>query len=338
LCEFFAKKRKEVNMAKMLTSNKEFDFETARDNASKLVLLASAHRAGIFDALLEEKDLATLKHVLKADERALFIVLEALCSLGYAHKRLDRYAITEKGRSHFIEQGKDYMGGSLPHFLDIMEAWLKIPEILKETKPEKEKNYVAAFMNAMASKPDKAVEETVNYCLKRKNNAKTVLDLGGGPGKYSKAFVNRGLKAVLYDLPDTIDYVTTQYGLGNIKELTLKKGDFTSDFVNEFASESFDIVFMGNICHIYSEKENRELIRRASNILGSNGMIAIEDFVRGRSPMAEMFAVNMLANTEGGNTYTEAQYREWLTDAGFHTIEVTDLAEKRSQLITAFLE
>jgi len=41
--------------------------------------------------------------------------------------------------------------------------------------------------------------------------------------------------------------------------------------------------------------------------------------------MAEMFAVNMPANTEGGNTYTEAQYREWLTDARFHNIEVIDL-------------
>jgi len=139
-------------------------------------------------------------------------------------------------------------------------------------------------------------------------------------------------------LPDTIDYVKTQFGLENLKNLTLKKGDFTDEFVKEFASESFDIVFMGNICHMYSEKENRKLIGRASNILRSNGMIAIEDFVRGRSPMAEMFAVNMLANTKGGNTYTEAQYREWLKDAGFHNIEVIDLAGKRSQLITAFLE
>ncbi len=325
-------------MSKMWTSNEEFDFETARDHASKLVLLASAHRAGIFEALSEEKDIGTLKRMLNADERALFIMLEALCNLGYAKKRLDRYIITDKGRVHFIEKGKDYVGGSLPHFLDIMEAWIKLPDILKGAKPENEERDVAAFMNAMASKPDKAVEEAVNYCLKRKKNAKNVLDLGGGPGKYSKAFVNSGLNAVLYDLPDTIDHVRTQFGLGNIKNLTLKKGDFTNEFVNEFASESFDIVFMGNICHIYSEIENKKLIGRASNILGSNGMIAIEDFVRGRSPMAEMFAVNMLANTDGGNTYTEAQYREWLTDAGFRKIEVIDIAEKRSQLITAFLE
>jgi ubiquinone/menaquinone biosynthesis C-methylase UbiE len=323
-------------MAKMWTSNEEFDFETARDYASKLVLLACAHRAGIFESLSEEKNIAALKHALNADERALFIVLEALCTVGYVHKRLDRYIISEKARSLFLEQGEDYIGGFLPHFLDIMEAWLKLPGIIKGAKPERVEN-VAAFMSAMASRPDKAVEETVEHCLNRKNNAKNVLDLGGGPGKYAKAFVNRGLNAVLYDLPDTVEYVRTQFGLGNVRNLTLKKGDFTNEFVNEFKDESFDIIFMGNICHIYSEKENRKLIKRASNMQRSGGMIAIEDMVRGRSPMAEMFAVNMLANTEEGGTYTEAQYREWLTDAGFHKIEIIDLAQKSSQLITAFL-
>ncbi|MCZ7385058.1 MAG: methyltransferase [Candidatus Methanoperedens sp.] len=324
-------------MAKMWTSNEEFDFETARDYASKLVLLACAQRAGIFEALSGEKDIATLKKALNADERSLFIVIEALCALGYVQKRLDRYIIAEKARSLFIERGEDYVGGSLPHFLDIMEAWLKLPGIIKGAKPERSERDVAAFMNAMASRPDEVVEEAVEHCLKRKKNAKNVLDLGGGPGKYSKAFVNRGVKAVLYDMPDTIDYVKTRFGLGDVRNLTMKKGDFTNEFVNEFAGESFDIVFMGNICHIYSEKENRKLIKRAGNILGSGGMIAIEDMVRGRSPMAEMFAVNMLANTEDGSTYTEAQYREWLTDAGFRKIEIIDIAQKSNQLITAFL-
>ena len=323
-------------MAKMWSSDEEFDIETARDHASKLVLLGSAHRAGIFEALSEEKDISALKRMLKADERSLFIVLEALCALGYVYKRQDRYVIAAKTRSLFLERGEDYVGGSLPHFLDIMEAWLKLPKIIKGEKPERTERNVAAFMNAMASRPDKVVEEAVDHCIKRKKDAKSVLDLGGGPGKYSKAFVDRGLNAVLYDLPDTIDYVKNQFGLGNVKNLRLKKGDFTNEFVNEFEGELFDIIFMGNICHIYSEKENRKLIKLASNILKSDGMIAIEDLIRGRSPMAEMFAVNMLANTESGGTYTEEQYREWLKDAGFRKIEVFDLAEKSNQLITAF--
>lgn len=234
-------------MVKMWASNEGFDIETARDYASKLVLLACAHLAGIF---------------------------EALCASGYVHKRLD--------------------------FLDNMEAWLKLPGIIKGAKPERVEN-VGAFMNAMASRPDEVVEEAVEHCLSRKSNAKNVL------------------------------------GLGDVRNLTLKKGDFTNEFVNEFAGESFDIIFIGNICHIYSEKGDRKLIKRASNILRSGGMIAIEDMVRGRSPMAEMFAVNMLANTEEGSTNTEAQYREWLTYAGFHNIEIIDLAQKSNQLILAFL-
>ncbi|CAG0950658.1 hypothetical protein METP3_00192 [Methanosarcinales archaeon] len=93
---------------------------------------------------------------------------------------------------------------------------------------------------------------------------------------------------------------------------------------------------MGNICHIYSENNNKKLIMQVHDLLNKKGMIAIEDFVRGRSPHAEIFAVNMLANSEEGNTWSEAQYREWLKDGGFQGIEVIDLAKKGKQLILGF--
>lgn len=323
-----------------MSSEDEFDFEQAGEDAYKLVLLGAAQKAGLFLALTEEIDIPALKRKLKADERALFIVLEALYRLGYVNKRKERYILADKARPLFIEHGDDYVGGYLPHLLNILEAWLALPEIIKGQKPERgTPGDVASFMHAMASRPDTAVEYVVSLCLKRKKDAKSVLDLGGGPGKYAKAFVNRGLSVVLYDLPQTIDYVGTEFGLKDIKNLTLKKGDFTRDeFVKEFEGESFDIIFMGNICHIYSEKENKRLIRNVTKLLRKGGLVAIEDFVRGRSPDAEMFAVNMLANTEGGGTWTEAQYREWLESAGFHIMEITDLPERGNQLITAFLE
>ncbi len=323
-----------------MSSEDELDFEQAGEDARKLVLLGAAQKAGLFPALTEETDIATLKLKLKADERALFIVLEALCRLGYVNKRKERYILADKALSLFIEHGEDYVGGYLPHLMDILAAWLALPEIIKGQKPKRETSRnIAAFMHAMASKPDKAVENVVNLCLKRKNDAKSALDLGGGPGKYAKAFVNRGLSAVLYDMPQTIDYVSTEFGLKDIRNLTLKKGDFTRDeFVKEFEGKLFDIVFMGNICHIYSEEENKRLLKNVTKLLRKDGLVAIEDFVRGRSPDAEMFAVNMLANTEGGSTWTEVQYREWLKSAGFHSIEITDLAGRENQLITAFLE
>ncbi len=318
----------------------EFNFEQAGEDARKLVLLGAAQKAGLFPALIEETDILTLKRKLKADERALFIVLEALCRLGYVNKKKERYILADKARPFFIEQGDDYIGGYLPHLMDILAAWLALPEIIKGQKPKREPSRnIAAFMHAMASKPDKAVENVVNLCLKRKKDAKSSLDLGGGPGKYAKVFVNRGLSSVLYDMPETIDFVGTEFGLKEIRNLTLKKGDFTKDeFVEEFEGKLFDIVFMGNICHIYSEEENKRLLKNVTKLLRKGGLVAIEDFVRGRSPDAEMFAVNMLANTEGGSTWTEVQYKEWLESAGFHSIEIIDLDGRGNQLIMAFLK
>ncbi len=259
--------------------------------------------------------------------------------MGYVEKKKDEYIIADRARPLFINGGKDYVGGYIPHTLNKLNAWLELPQIIKGEKIGRRKpDNISAFMNAMASTPEEDIQEIVSHCLDKKKDAKTVLDLGGGPGKYSKVFVNRGLKAVLLDTPETIDYVSSEFELADIRHLTLKKGDFTEDeFVNEF-EELFDIVFMGNITHIYSEDVNRNLLMRVSRLLNKGGMVAIEDFVRGRSPYAEMFAVNMLANTEAGGTWTEEQYRKWLKYAGFSNIEVLDLADKDKQLITAFME
>lgn len=142
-----------------MSSEDQFDFEQAGEDARKLVLLGAAQKAGLFPALTEETDIATLKHKLKADERALFIVLEALCRLGYVNRRNDKYSLADKARPLFIEHGDDYVGDYLPHLLNILEAWLALPEIIKGQKPERETSKdVASFMHAMASKPDSFVE------------------------------------------------------------------------------------------------------------------------------------------------------------------------------------
>lgn len=323
-----------------MSSIDELDIDRAMDEAGELILLGSALQTGIFSALAQEKDIEALALELNADKRALYIVLEALCVMGYVKKRTGKYIIADRARPLLMEHGRDYMGGYLPHFMNKMKAWLELPLIIKgEKKGRKKPESISVFMNAMASRSDDFVEKVVDECLKRKKDAGNVLDVGGGPGKYSRAFLNRGLEAVLFDLPETIDYVAGEFALAGIRNLKLMKGDFTEDgFVKQFREHSFDIVFMGNITHIYSGDENRKLFLRAGKLLKKGGMIAIEDFVRGRSPSAEMFAVNMLASTESGGTWTEVQYGEWLTGAGFGGIEILDLDDTEKQLITAFLE
>lgn len=62
--------------------------------------------------------------------------------------------------------------------------------------------------------------------------------------------------------------------------------------------------------------------------------MAIQDFLRGRSPRAARFALVMLMRTDAGDTYREDEVRDWMEDAGLQTVEVEDLDPDR-QLVTA---
>ena len=45
--------------------------------------------------------------------------------------------------------------------------------------------------------------------------------------------------------------------------------------------------------------------------------------------------MNMLVNTEFGNTYSEGEYRGWLSAAGFEGIEVLPIPERDTHFILA---
>lgn len=43
-------------------------------------------------------------------------------------------------------------------------------------------------------------------------------------------------------------------------------------------------------------------------------------------PAAALMGMNMLAETVGGKNYSETEYADWLTDAGFTDVKVLPLA------------
>jgi hypothetical protein len=56
------------------------------------------------------------------------------------------------------------------------------------------------------------------------------------------------------------------------------------------------------------------------------GTLVVNDFVlnddRTGHPFALMFASQMLVVTKNGFTYTQADFRSWLSDAGFTSVEI----------------
>ena len=81
------------------------------------------------------------------------------------------------------------------------------------------------------------------------------------------------------------------------------------------------VATLGHILHSEGVERSRALLRRTHAALAPGGTIAIAEFLVDadrRGPMNGLiFAVNMLVNTEHGNTYSFDEIAGWLTEAGF---------------------
>ncbi len=298
----------------------------------ELLIAGAAAEVGIFDALQSGPlTLEDLRARTKTDSRALWVVAEALVALGYLKYEGTRLKLTGEAYRVLFDPGyKNYTGFSFMHTYNLLSSWVQLPEVLrsgrpavKKQSPGRLKNYIAAMSrHARASAPHIA-----DYCLQGLPPKPKVLDVGGGPLTYAVAFAQKGAVVTVLDLPEVIDMMLPELEPG--LPVQMVKGDFTRGLPRG----PFDLVYLGNVCHIYGEKENRQLFRNVARELKAGGRLVINDMIRGTGVMPALFAVNMLVNTPSGGTWTYEQYKAWLEDAGFVVDPYREVAER--QLITA---
>jgi SAM-dependent methyltransferase len=208
-----------------------------------------------------------------------------------------------------------------------------MPEILKTGSPleddsEQGPEGKETFIYSMRRLAKPGVRAVADLLLSRLPKNAHILDVGGGPGTYAEAFVEGGARVTVFDLPEVVELMKEPLTAAGISAVG---GDF-----NEGLPEGpFDAAYLGSVSHIYGPEENLALIKRVAVSLAPGGLIAIRDFVKELSRGAALFAVNMLVNTETGNTYTEENYREWLGAAGFQEVEVLPIPDRDTHFILA---
>lgn len=317
----------------------DHDLTELRDLAEMTVTVASAAEVGVFRALAGGPATpGELARELELDPRAVELLLPVLAELGLVARQDGTYALTPTARERLSDPSSpEYAGDGLPHWRHRMASWSRLPEALRTGEPlprpagGRSRSAIARFMRAVAAAPDERIRRVVDLCLERRPDARSVLDLGGGPGRYALAFAGRGLEATLLDTPDTVEHVARAFELEEVDSVRLVGADFLTD---PLPDGPFDVVLLSNVLHIYSPAENRALLRRAADVTSEGGVAAIAEFVRGRSPRAARKGLFMLLRTEGGGTYTGGELRGWLADAGFGAAEIHDLDPER-QLVTA---
>ncbi|HZS12917.1 MAG TPA: methyltransferase, partial [Nitrospirales bacterium] len=155
------------------------------------------------------------------------------------------------------------------------------------------------------------------------DEAKTLLDLGGGAGTNAIACCRAypALHATVFDLPETLKTtarVVEDAGLSS--RIALRPGDFNRDALGG----PYDAILMSDILHYQGPEANAALVRKTAAHLMSGGRLIIKDRfldpTRTSPAWATAFAVHILVNTEEGRCYTVAEATGWMQDAGLTAV------------------
>jgi hypothetical protein len=97
--------------------------------------------------------------------------------------------------------------------------------------------------------------------------------------------------------------------------------------------QGHSIATLGHILHSEGEARSRRLLKKTFEALAPGGTIAIAEILvdakRRVAVSALIFAVNMLVNSDEGDTFCFDEIRGWLLDTGFEqvrTVEAPGLA------------
>jgi len=273
--------------------------------------------------------IAALARDVKVSERGLAILCRNLAMAGVLKKKGETYTNSRLGATALNAHHPAYRGDYLRLITSHWADWGRLLESVKTGLPldhdePEEPDYRRRFTWAMHHRTLETAPKLAAQINLR--GARTLLDLGGGPGTYAMAFLakNPTLRATVCDRPAALDVAkeiaSTHKACARLSYLPL-------DVMAEDIPGAYDVIWYSNVLHIYSPEDNQALFGRALASLNPGGRLLIQDaFLHGRDGLfpeeASLFAVSMLLFTERGNTYSAAETRAWLADAGFERIKV----------------
>lgn len=282
------------------------------------------HLSGKFLAASE------LAEMSGANARALGLLLDALVSMRLLNKKNDKYSNSSDVEECLVKGRPGYIGDMIKHMNDEWSTWGDLERPIFGERPEVKdwkERFILALDN-LANDKASALAERVNLSGKKK-----LLDVGGGSGAYSIAFVEKyhGLEAVIYDTPDTLRITKKLLEKRKIGDtISVQEGDFEL----EELGRGYDAVLVSNIIHFQSIEQNKRLFEKCHRALNDVGLMIIHDYIldddKSGPPSATLFGLHMLLNSDEGRTYSWTEIGEWLKATGFSGAKRIDLGNSRA--------
>jgi 2-polyprenyl-3-methyl-5-hydroxy-6-metoxy-1,4-benzoquinol methylase len=318
--------------------------ETERDAnewlwAGKALAVVSAWNAlGLFERLRRGP---ALRSEIPADPRAVTITLPVLAHLGLVVVDGDRVGLTPTAERLLKE-------GAMPteRNLEFLRDMGRMADVLRDGGPVRDEKgkgkatrggthvhdpaQTERFLQMLWRMSEEPARSTFEWLAPDLPAKGSVLDLGGGHGRYARAFADAGHAVTLFDQPEVVGLAKKRHG----DALAYLEGDFHE--VETFGGP-YDLVLLCNVVHGESAEQNASLVARAARSLRPGGRIAIRDMFLdelGRDPPSSaFFGLTMLFYTEKGSSPTVRQAEDWFAKAGLVDLRLITL--ETHQIVTA---
>jgi len=293
-------------------------------------VLLTALELDVFTAVGNGADARAVAARCQTEARATERLLNAIVSLGLLRKREGVFENTPVAARLLIAGSPDDMRAAFRHSVSLWRTWSTLTQAVRSghsvmheemdarSQDDWTEPFIAAMHRSAAERAPQVVSAVGGQAVSR------MLDVGGGSGAYSIAFAqaNPRLTAEILDLASVVPIAQRHIQAAGLADrVTTRTGDLRRD---ELGS-GYDLALLSSICHMLSPDENRNLLDRVRRSLGPGGRVVISDFILepdGTAPRhAAFFALNMLVGTPRGSAYTEAEYADWLTGAGFAGVQ-----------------
>ncbi|MGD0946418.1 MAG: methyltransferase [Candidatus Binatia bacterium] len=280
---------------------------------------------------------------LGLDRRGLTRLLDCLITQDLLEKKHGRYRVTKDG-AHLASGHRPSILPMVQHLGTIWDNWSQLTECVRSGGNPRRRvvsgstsdQDTRAFIGAMHVAARPTAGAIAKACDLRRFSQ--LLDIGGGSGAYTIAFLKKrpSLRALLFDLPSVIRIAEDNVVHAGLRDrVAFVAGDFYKDKL----PSGCDLALLSAIIHQNSPRQNLDLYAKVHRALKPGGVLLIRDHVmdesRTKPPDGALFALNMLVNTPGGDTYTFTEIADTLQRAGFVSTRLLRSGERMDCVVEA---
>jgi len=308
--------------------------------------LVAAIDLDIFTVIAQgKKTAAQIAAAIKAPQRGVERLLDALVGIEYLTKKGTKYGLRPIAATYLVSTKHTFIGGMADETKITLPGWTQLADVIRSGKPvsavdtaegrEFFPRLVKAIFPLTFGGARSLVQKFPPAKLKK---IERILDVAAGSAAWSLPFAQAlpNARVMAADYPE-VTAVARQYAamMGVADRYDYLEGDLRQ---LDFGQKQFDLVILGHILHTEGEKWGKALVKKSFTALKPGGTLVIAEMIpndkRTGPPFPLLFGLNMVLHTAEGDVFTMAQMKQWLKQAGFSSVKTVE-ADGPSPLILA---